>query len=96
MTPGGSSGNAIVVNPERSYAVHWNPPDNPHPRYFTMHRLELPGLVVVASEVIAALAPADQWRPLPPNSITVLPAHGSTEGDAHHVHDHHQLAAHRA
>jgi hypothetical protein len=91
IPPGGTSGNAIAVNPQRAYVIHWSPPTTPYPRYVTMHRLVRPNLLVIASEIIQTLAPREQWEPLPeqfleiplttgssltPGKITTAPADG--------------------
>jgi len=73
LEPGGTSGNAVVVTPHRSYVVHWSPAGSPYPRYFTMHRLRRPDLEVISSEVIPRLGPRDRWEPLPPGTVLDLP-----------------------
>ncbi|MEV0136696.1 class II glutamine amidotransferase [Dactylosporangium sp. NPDC050688] len=80
IPPGGSSGNAVVINPDRSYVVHWSPPGTPYPRYFSMHRLRRPGLDVVASEVIPALGSG--WTPLDADVVLNLP-HPPFTGEEH-------------
>ncbi|MFI6015450.1 class II glutamine amidotransferase [Streptomyces sp. NPDC051243] len=77
IPPGGSSGNAIAVNPRAAYVIHWTSPPNKSPRYFTMQRLRTPDLTVISSEVIPDLAPADQWEPLEPGTVeafSLIPA----------------------
>jgi glutamine amidotransferase len=73
LRPGGSSGNAFAINGERSHVIHWSPEQTPYPRYFTMHRLELPDLTVFSSEIIPRLAPRVRWDPLPPGTVLDLP-----------------------
>ncbi|MFF3546808.1 class II glutamine amidotransferase [Streptomyces platensis] len=70
---GGSSGNAIAVNPYSAYVIHWTSPDTLSPRYFGMYRLQTDRCLVIASEVIPDLAPADHWEPLKPDSVTEIP-----------------------
>jgi predicted glutamine amidotransferase len=70
---GGSSGNAIVVNPENAYVIHWTTPGNPAPRYFGMYTLRTPRFRVIASEVVPALAPPEQWEPLKPDHVVEIP-----------------------
>ncbi|MFI9778713.1 class II glutamine amidotransferase [Streptomyces sp. NPDC051956] len=73
IPPGGKSGNAIAVHPDRAHLVHWSPPDTATPKFFAMQRLTLPGLDVVASEVVPSLAPAHRWRPLAPDTVLTYP-----------------------
>jgi hypothetical protein len=73
IPPGGSSGNAIAVNPTTSYVVHWSARGNPYPRYFAMHRLRLPDLLVISSEIVPTLAAADRWEPLRPQRVFEIP-----------------------
>ncbi|MFC1418879.1 hypothetical protein [Streptacidiphilus cavernicola] len=73
IEPGGSSGNAIVVNPRAAYVIHWSPPDVAAPRYFAMSLLQTPDFTVVASEVVPELAPAGSWTPLKPGSVLEIP-----------------------
>lgn len=73
IPPGGSSGNAIAVNPQRAYLIHYTPSNTPYPRYFTMHRLEGPGFSVFASEIIPTLAAAERWEPVAPQQIFEVP-----------------------
>lgn len=95
---GSSSGNAIAVNPQCAYVIHWSPQDTPYPRYFTMYRLVQPNLLVIASEIIPALAPREQWEPLPeqflkipltndssltPTKLTTAPAGGRPPAKSH-------------
>jgi len=72
IPPGGNSGNAVAVRRDRAYVIHWRVVREVWPRYFTMHELVEPGRRIIASEVIPALAPAERWRPLPPDSVTEL------------------------
>lgn len=84
IPPGGSSGNAIAINPHTAYVIHWTSPGATAPRYFGMHRLRTPDMTVVASEVIPDLAPATQWEPLEPGSVhafRVAPTETNTETD---------------
>jgi hypothetical protein len=37
-----------------------------------MHELVEPGRRIIASDVIPALAPADRWRPIPPETVLEL------------------------
>lgn len=80
IPPGGSSGNAIAVNPRRAYLLHWSPADTPYPRYFQMHRLATPDFVVLASEIIPALGPAERWEPVPREYILEVPLEGTGTG----------------
>ncbi|MFI9723644.1 class II glutamine amidotransferase [Streptomyces sp. NPDC052396] len=75
---GGSSGNAIAVNPTDAYVIHWTSPDTLSPRYFGMFRLRTDRCTVIASEVIPDLAPAEHWEPLKPDNVIRLPL------DPHH------------
>ena len=72
IPPGGNSGNAVAVPRDRAYVIHWRAVREVWPRYFTMHELVEPGRRIIASEVIPSLAPADRWRPLPPDTVTEL------------------------
>ncbi|MEU9607609.1 class II glutamine amidotransferase [Streptomyces sp. NPDC048057] len=69
IPPGGLSGNAFAVHRERAYVIHWSPEETPFPRYFGMYRLSRPGLLVIASEIAPALAPAHEWEPLKPDQV---------------------------
>ncbi|WP_331769540.1 hypothetical protein OG948_37940 (plasmid) [Embleya sp. NBC_00888] len=73
IPPGGTSGNAIAVNSREAYLIHWTSPDNASPRYFTMQRLRTPEMTVISSEAIPDLAPVDQWEPLKPGIVQVIP-----------------------
>ncbi|WP_412538231.1 hypothetical protein R8Z50_20470 [Longispora sp. K20-0274] len=79
IPPGGNSGNAIAVGPDRARVIHWSPEPIGLPRYFTMHRLEQPGLLVIASEIVPALAGAEHWRPVPAQSILDIPLPGAPQ-----------------
>lgn len=70
---GGSSGNAIAVNPDRAYVIHWTAPGNQSPRYFGMYTLTTPRFQVIASEVVPALAPPEHWEPLKPDHVVEIP-----------------------
>lgn len=63
------SGNAVAVNSERAYLIHWFPEPNPYPRYFGMYQLKAPRVHVIASEVIPAIAPHKEWEPLTSGEI---------------------------
>jgi glutamine amidotransferase len=65
----GSSGNAIAATVDEAYVIHWSLTQNLDRRYYTMYRLETDRVMIVASEVIAALAPAQLWQPLPPGRV---------------------------
>ncbi|EDY56062.1 conserved hypothetical protein [Streptomyces sviceus ATCC 29083] len=69
IPPGGLAANAVAVNRERAYVIHWSPEENPFPRYFGMFRLNLPNSLVIASEIIPELSPAAEWEPLKPEQI---------------------------
>ncbi|GAA0477069.1 hypothetical protein [Streptomyces olivaceiscleroticus] len=91
IPPGGSSGNAIAVNPRSAYVIHWTSADTTSPRYFGMYRLRTDRSLVIASEVIPDLAPADRWEPLEPDTVTEIPlstcdAPYDTEGELAHAH----------
>ncbi len=73
IPPGGSSGNAIAVNPDHAYVIHWTTPGNQAPRYFGMYTLSTPRFRVIASEVIPALAPHEHWEPLKPDHVVEIP-----------------------
>lgn len=75
LPPGGTSGNAIVVNPRRAYLIHWTPSLTPCPRYFTMYRLAGPESLIFSSEIIPALGLPERWEPLPPQHIFEIPLH---------------------
>jgi predicted glutamine amidotransferase len=66
---GASSGNAIAVRRDRAYVIHWRATDL-WPLYFGMHQFITPTVRIIASEVIPSIAPAGQWQPLPPDSVT--------------------------
>ena len=66
LPPGGNSGNAIAVHPAGAYLVHWSAPGVATPVFFAMQRLRLPGLEIIASEVVPGLAPAASWEPRRP------------------------------
>ncbi|MFJ6752113.1 class II glutamine amidotransferase [Streptomyces sp. NPDC091266] len=70
---GGSSGNAIAVNPYSAYVIHWTMSDTVSPLYFGMFRLRTDRSLVIASEVITDLAPRHHWEPLKPGSVTKIP-----------------------
>ncbi|MCC3766440.1 class II glutamine amidotransferase [Streptomyces sp. UNOC14_S4] len=90
---GGSSGNAIAVNSDVAYVIHWTSPGVASPVYFGMFRLRTDRYTVIASERIPDLAPLDQWEPLAPDSLIEIPLNGSTsstsstarQGEALHV-----------
>lgn len=87
LPPGGNSGNAVAMNRDRSYVIHWSPADTPYPRYFTMHRLRLPDLQVISSEVVPALAPRSEWTPLDLDDVVEIThpnAEERTSNDAGH------------
>jgi glutamine amidotransferase len=78
---GGTSANAVAVRPDCAYVICYSSDRTASPRYFTMYQLVEPGRHIVASDVIPALAPADRWQPVPPETIlefilgsTLLPA----------------------
>ncbi len=73
-----SSGNAFVINAESAHVVHWSAPHDTHPRYFTMWRTRLGETDLVASEVVADLAPAQNWTPLPAQSVTRFDLNGAS------------------
>ncbi|MFF5145029.1 class II glutamine amidotransferase [Streptomyces sp. NPDC013157] len=70
---GGMSGNAIAIHPDQAHLVHWSPPETRTPRFFAMHRHTTADRVVVASETVVDLAPADQWEPLPADTVFTFP-----------------------
>lgn len=69
IEPGGTSANAIVVNPRRAYIIHWTQPGVQLVRYFTMSHAQTEGAVYYASEQILALAPEARWSPLPSSQV---------------------------
>lgn len=73
IPPGGTSGNAILLNPRRAYIVHWTAPQAPYQDYFTLRRLRLPEAEIIASEPIPALAGVHRWETLPPATVIELP-----------------------
>lgn len=73
IPPGGTSGNAVAVNREYAYIIHWTSELNRFPRYFVMHRLVRPNVLVVSSEIISALAAPAEWEPLKPEQILSIP-----------------------
>jgi predicted glutamine amidotransferase len=73
IPPGGSSGNAIAVNPRHAYLIHWTPSSTAYPRYFNMHRLAGPDFFIFASEVIPALGPAERWERVPAEQVFEIP-----------------------
>lgn len=73
LPPGGSSANAIVVNPDCAYVIHWTPEDTRYPRYFTMHKLVTREYTIIASEPIPALAARECWTPLEQRTIHAFP-----------------------
>jgi glutamine amidotransferase len=73
IEPGGSSGNAIAVNPRAAYLIHWTPPAVRTPRYFAMQSWQTPESTVVASEVIPGLAERGLWRPVPQGRVLEFP-----------------------
>jgi predicted glutamine amidotransferase len=79
MPPGGLAANAIAVNDENAYVIHWMYEPNPYPRYFGMHQLVRPECLIVASEVIPSLGPPDEWEPLKPEQIMEIPLKGEVE-----------------
>ncbi|WP_437913553.1 class II glutamine amidotransferase [Sorangium sp. So ce302] len=78
IPPGGTSANAILMNAEWAYVIHWTPQEVPYRRYFSMHQLALEDCTIYASEIIPALAPRERWAPLPQRHIVPikLNAHG--------------------
>ncbi|MEU7841680.1 hypothetical protein AB0B39_12070 [Micromonospora sp. NPDC049114] len=87
---GGTSGNAIAVNLNAAYVVHWSPADNDRPIYFGMSRLDRPGATIVSSEIIPALGAVDRWTPLPTDHVLELPLPAAAtasrpEGERQHV-----------
>lgn len=73
LAPGGSSANAIVVNPKRAYVIHWTSKDTHFPSYFTMYKLQTKSAVFIASEMIPEIAPYEKWTPLAKGEIIELP-----------------------
>ncbi|MFJ1706978.1 class II glutamine amidotransferase [Kitasatospora sp. NPDC088346] len=73
IPPGGMSGNAIAVHPDRAHLVHWSPPGTRTPVFFAMHRHTTADRLVVASEIVADLAPAEHWDPLPADTVLTFP-----------------------
>ncbi|WP_326587650.1 class II glutamine amidotransferase [Streptomyces sp. NBC_01294] len=73
LAPGGNSGNAIAVHPAGAYLVHWSAPSVATPVFFAMQRLSLPGLEVIASEVVPGLAPARLWEPVAAGTVSYFP-----------------------
>jgi predicted glutamine amidotransferase len=73
IPPGGSSGNAIVVNTTDAYVIHWTPSAEADRRYFTMHTLETDRAVIVSSEVVPALGPPRNWWPVAPDRVLRIP-----------------------
>jgi glutamine amidotransferase len=91
IEPGGSSGNAIAVNPRAAYLIHWSPPDIRTPRYFAMHAWQTAESTVLASEIVPDLAAREQWRPIPPGRVlelpfpTTFPNPPSRQGEEHYA-----------
>ncbi|MEV0253494.1 hypothetical protein AB0H82_04360 [Streptomyces sp. NPDC050732] len=73
IPPGGTSGNALLLNPRRAYVVHWTAPQAPYQQYFTLRRLRLPEAEIIASEPVPALADVDRWETLAPATVIELP-----------------------
>ncbi|MRV72385.1 hypothetical protein GJ700_11760 [Duganella sp. FT92W] len=71
--PGSNSGNAFAIKPDCAYVIHWRSPSDTWPRYFTMHETVSPDCRIISSEIVPALAPAEQWTPLPPQTILEIP-----------------------
>ena len=69
LPEGGSAANAIAVNQQCAYLVHYVFPGTRCRRYFQMHRLGLPSGTVYASEVLPQLAPAARWNALEPQHV---------------------------
>lgn len=77
---GGNSGNAIAINPRRAYVIHWSPEPVRYIRYFTMHRLARPDRLIISSEPVPALAPLDEWEPIPANTLLDVSLDDGYEG----------------
>ncbi|WP_207794520.1 class II glutamine amidotransferase [Nostoc sp. UIC 10630] len=73
LAPGGSSANAIVVNPKRAYVIHWTPKNTRFPLYFTMYKVQTKSAFFIASEIISKIAPYECWHPLTQGEIIELP-----------------------
>ncbi|MFJ9606875.1 class II glutamine amidotransferase [Kitasatospora sp. NPDC101176] len=73
LEPGGTSGNAVAVHPDRAHLVHWSPPDTRTPRFFAMRRTTTATAQIVASETVPALAPSAAWRPVAPGTVLTFP-----------------------
>ncbi|MDV2998815.1 MAG: hypothetical protein N5P05_000421 [Chroococcopsis gigantea SAG 12.99] len=71
LEPGGSSANAIVINPHRAYAIHWFPRDTPYPQYFTMHQGRTQEATFISSEPIPFLT--HNWSALIRGQILEFP-----------------------
>jgi predicted glutamine amidotransferase len=71
--PGSNSGNAFAIRPDCAYVIHWRSPSDTWPRYFTMHETVTPDCRIICSEIVPALAPAEQWTPLPPQILLEIP-----------------------
>lgn len=73
IPPGGTSGNAIAVNPYSAHVIHWTPDDKAWPGYFTLSVLENRHSMVLSSEVLPQMAQAHRWRPLDQGVILRIP-----------------------
>lgn len=62
VAPGGSAGNAFIVNRHSAWAWQWHPDDTPFPRYFTLNHYQDAHTQYIASESILTLGKASLWR----------------------------------
>lgn len=76
LPPGGTSANAFLLHEEagalRVFVIHWFPRDSPTPRFYTLHRTLVDGVLVIASEICPELASSERWSPCPTRSVTEL------------------------
>ncbi len=61
---GGTSANAIIVNPSKIYVIHWSMPDISSPKYFTLNTTYDDRALYISSEMRPEITKIENWKPL--------------------------------
>lgn len=69
INEGGTSANALLINPQNAYVIHWSQPSCPYKSYFQLYRVDTEDAWYISSEPQPHLAPLEQWRPLEQSEV---------------------------
>lgn len=64
LREGGTSGNAIIINPNHVYVLHWHMPNIKYQDYFTLHSAYDGKALYIASEIQPSLVRTEEWKPM--------------------------------